>query len=62
MGKIFGDAGYTTAWAGAWGRLDGDLPGFKDLSPDRHSPMWKSWLGDQLDSLIADQAIEFIQR
>lgn len=42
MGKIFGDAGYTTAWAGAWGRLDGDLPGFKDLSPDRHCPMWKS--------------------
>lgn len=62
MGEIFGDAGYTAAWAGAWGRLDGDLLEFKDLSPDRHSPMWKSRLGGQLDSLIADQAIEFIQR
>ncbi len=62
MGEIFGGAGYTTAWAGAWGRLDGDLPGFKDLSPDRHSPMWESWLGNQLDSLIADQAIGFLQR
>ena len=62
MGGIFGDAGYATAWAGAWGRLDDGISGFEDLTRDRRSPKWSGWVGEQLDGAIADQAIEFLRR
>ena len=63
MGKIFREAGYTTAWAGKWhlpkSYPQGPIPDFEYL-PVPEGTEFR--LGSQTDAPVADEAIKYLRR